>query len=93
PGVKETDAIKVAEAIRLTVRALAIPHSSSSRGYVTVSAGVAGKYSSQSSEAAMVGEADVALYEAKRVGRNRVMSRTAMDVEFHAAPPLQPGDI
>ncbi|MFZ8341036.1 diguanylate cyclase domain-containing protein, partial [Staphylococcus aureus] len=48
PGVKETDAIKVAEAIRLTVRALAIPHSSSSRGYVTVSAGVAGKYSSQS---------------------------------------------
>ncbi len=90
PGVTEEGAMKVAEAIRLTVRSLAIPNSSSERGHVTISGGLATKSSFTLDEAALVGEADVALYEAKRIGRNRVISRAAMDVTYHKAPPLQP---
>lgn len=90
PGVSEEGAIKIAESIRLQVRALSIPNSSSERGQVTISAGLATKASSTLDEAALVGEADVALYEAKRVGRNRVISRASMDVRFHRSPPMQP---
>ena len=41
PNTSEEGALKVAEAIRLTVRALGIPNTAASRGYVTISAGVA----------------------------------------------------
>ena len=41
PNTSEQGAVKVAEAIRLTVRALGLPHTTASRGYVTISAGVA----------------------------------------------------
>ena len=37
----EDDALKVAEAIRLAVRALGVPNSASSRGFITISIGVA----------------------------------------------------
>ena len=64
-------AMKVAEAIRLTVRRFGLPNTAASRGYVTISAGVATRTRSTLGEAALVGEADAALYEAKRFGRNR----------------------
>lgn len=71
PEVSLTDALRVAEAVRLTVRALGIPNLASSRGYVTVSIGVSTKTEMTFDEAMLVGDADLALYEAKRHGRNR----------------------
>src|SRR6266516_4212756 len=38
PNTTEDAALKVAESIRLTVRALGIPNTASSRGYITISA-------------------------------------------------------
>ena len=43
PDTGEDDALKVAEAIRLTVRALGIQNSVSSRGHITISVGVASR--------------------------------------------------
>ena len=43
PNTAEDAALKVAESIRLTVRALGIPNTASSRGYITISAGVAAR--------------------------------------------------
>lgn len=74
PKVSLTDALRVAEAVRLTVRALGIPNPASSRGYVTVSIGVSTKTKITLDEAVLVGDADLALYEAKRHGRNRSFS-------------------
>jgi diguanylate cyclase (GGDEF)-like protein/PAS domain S-box-containing protein len=71
PKVSLTDALRVAEAVRLTVRALGIPNLASSRGYVTISIGVSTKTEMTFDEAMLVGDADLALYEAKRRGRNR----------------------
>ena len=56
PNTAEDAALKVAEAIRLTVRALGIPNTASSRGYITISAGVAARNRSTLDEAALVGK-------------------------------------
>ena len=73
----ETDlagAAIIAERIRATVSALAIPHIGSALGHVTISIGVASARPCQGSdEATLVKEADDTLYEAKRAGRNRVV--------------------
>ena len=69
PNTSEQVALKVAEAIRLTVRALGLPNTAASRGYVTISVGVATRTRSTLGDTALVGEADTALYEAKRLGR------------------------
>jgi len=89
PNVSEDDALKVAEAIRLTVRALGLPNTAATRGYVTVSAGVATRTRSTLGEAALVGEADVALYEAKRLGRNRTMVYAALELRYVEAGSIQ----
>lgn len=64
----------VAERLRSACEALGIPHPSSPVGpVVTVSLGVAaGVPKDEASAAALVAEADAALYRAKRGGRNRV---------------------
>ena len=60
--------------MRQAVEALAIPHPGLVRpGFVTVSAGVAGARPGDSSVAELLERADVALYEAKNGGRNRVV--------------------
>jgi diguanylate cyclase (GGDEF)-like protein/PAS domain S-box-containing protein len=89
PNATEEAALKVAESIRLTVRALGIPNTASSRGYITISAGVAARNRSTIDEAALVGEADTALYEAKRLGRNRSIVYSSLDLQYVESESIQ----
>ena len=89
PNTTEDAALKVAEAIRLTVRALGIPNTASSRGYITISAGVAARNRSTLDEATLVGEADTALYEAKRLGRNRSIVYSSLDLRYVESASIQ----
>jgi diguanylate cyclase (GGDEF)-like protein/PAS domain S-box-containing protein len=89
PNTMEDAALRVAEAIRLTVRALGIPNTASSRGYITISAGVAARNRSTLDEAALVGEADTALYEAKRLGRNRSIVYSSLDLQYVESASIQ----
>jgi diguanylate cyclase (GGDEF)-like protein/PAS domain S-box-containing protein len=89
PSTTEDAALKVAESIRLTVRALGIPNTASSRGYITISAGVAARNRATLDEAALVGEADTALYEAKRLGRNRSIVYSALDLQYVESESIQ----
>ncbi|WP_441276708.1 diguanylate cyclase [Tardiphaga sp. 172_B4_N1_3] len=85
PDVSEADAITVAEALRLRVRALEIPNMASTRGHLSISVGVARRNSLTSNEAVLVGEADLALYEAKRRGRDCVVANSALQREYFSA--------
>ena len=89
PDTGEDDALKVAEAIRLTVRALGIPNSVSSRGHITVSVGVASRTEKTLDESALVGQADTALYEAKRLGRNRTVVSSSLDLQYVETDSIQ----
>jgi diguanylate cyclase (GGDEF)-like protein len=70
PGVDEHEALTIADTVRLKVRALDITNPACDRGFVTVSIGIATKSPATRSETALLGEADQALYAAKRQGRN-----------------------
>jgi diguanylate cyclase (GGDEF)-like protein len=72
PKTSLTDAIKVAERLRLSIAALGIPHAGAENRIVTASFGVACAMVSKSSFAELTSAADEALYAAKRGGRNRV---------------------
>jgi diguanylate cyclase (GGDEF)-like protein/PAS domain S-box-containing protein len=89
PDHSEAEALRVAEAVRLTVRALGIPNLASSRGYVTVSVGVSAKAEATLDEAMLVGDADIALYEAKRQGRNRSFASSDLKHGLIEQVPLQ----
>jgi diguanylate cyclase (GGDEF)-like protein/PAS domain S-box-containing protein len=89
PSISEDDALKVAEQVRLTVRALGLPNTAATRGYLTISVGIATRTRSTLGEAALVGEADVALYEAKRLGRNRSIVYSSLELRYVEAGSIQ----
>ena len=88
----ETDldsARSVAEQIRIGIEELALEHSGSSFGFVTVSVGVAAVTPLLGMEPAeLIQSADRALYDAKRDGRNRVCAIEVPPGE-HGSPSLQ----
>jgi diguanylate cyclase (GGDEF)-like protein/PAS domain S-box-containing protein len=90
PNVAETGAMRIAEAVRLTVRSLGIRNPAASRGYVTISVGVSSRTEATLDQAMLVGDADLALYEAKRLGRNRSFAASALKPSFVESGPLQP---
>jgi diguanylate cyclase (GGDEF)-like protein len=81
-GLNENGGRVVGERVRKAVEALAIPHSGSPLGRLTVSIGVASAdfASVPRDGAALIERADCALYLAKTQGRNRVEN---------AAPPIE----
>lgn len=85
PGVGEQDALKVAEAIRLTVRSLAIANPPARRGVVSVSLGIASRTAATANENELLGQADLALYEAKRSGRDRTVLASSLAGGNHSA--------
>lgn len=89
PGVGESDALKVAEAVRLKVRALEIANPASERRFISVSVGIASKTAATSDETTLIGDADRALYEAKHRGRNCSVAASMINLHVFDAPPLQ----
>jgi diguanylate cyclase (GGDEF)-like protein len=79
PGVDEQRACVLAETMRSAIHDLALPHSRSARGIVTLSAGVATASPGQDDDGwrALIGDADAALYAAKQRGRNTVAACSA----------------
>lgn len=78
-------AIEVAERLRLAIRALEIP----SAGQITASFGVAECPIDAQTANDILKAADVALYEAKRAGRDRVMPSLGMRSNSVAAADVQ----
>lgn len=75
PNTDETGAAQIAEKVRADIQALGIAHSANPVGVVTVSAGFNSILPDRQHIPPMdelVGQADAALYEAKRGGRNQV---------------------
>ncbi|WP_398481994.1 GGDEF domain-containing protein, partial [Tardiphaga sp.] len=85
PDVDEASAMTVAEAVRLRIRALEIPNVATARGYLSVSIGVAHRTARSPNENVLLGEADLALYEAKRRGRDCVVTHTALEQDYFSA--------
>lgn len=73
PGLDSAAAIVLAERVRQSLNALALPHAGRGDGldHVTVSVGVAASPGGAVTAAALVEAADAALYRAKSAGRNR----------------------
>lgn len=72
-----------AEAIRADVLALDVPHGDSLLGFVSVSIGVAALYPYvDEASSYLIKQADNALYEAKRTGRNKVMAGSLEEAKF-----------
>ena len=73
PKTEASSAIRMAERIRRSVEALAIPHEAiGAHGIVTMSCGTAAAPVSMISASELIAGADAALYAAKRNGRNQV---------------------
>jgi diguanylate cyclase (GGDEF)-like protein/PAS domain S-box-containing protein len=73
PGTEERGAMRVAERLRTAVYSLGLEHRGSDAGIVTISLGVACETARDTNQAALVGKADRALYQAKKAGRNRAV--------------------
>jgi len=81
PDSELTGAITIAEAILNAVAGLNMPHPWSPTGYVSISIGVAVmRPRVEESESLLLGQADAALYDAKRLGRNRLSTFTGPQV-------------
>jgi diguanylate cyclase (GGDEF)-like protein/PAS domain S-box-containing protein len=82
PCISEADAMIVAESVRLKIRALEIPNAAAACGYLSISVGVSSREPRTPNEAVLVGEADLALYEAKRRGRDCVVANSSLAHEY-----------
>ncbi|MBC7799639.1 MAG: diguanylate cyclase [Gemmatimonadaceae bacterium] len=82
PDTDAAGALILAECIRAAVRDLAIPHTRSDTGVVTVSVGVAAMipFAAGLGPAALIEAADAALYEAKHAGRDTVRLASAQAI-------------
>ncbi|RTL53946.1 MAG: diguanylate cyclase [Bradyrhizobiaceae bacterium] len=77
PGAESAKILEIADMIRASVQRLAIPHTMSGFGMVTISAGVAAiRPSDAIGPQELIDAADVSLYAAKRRGRNNIVSHT-----------------
>jgi diguanylate cyclase (GGDEF)-like protein/PAS domain S-box-containing protein len=89
PDVSEDDALEIAESVRFKVRALQIANPAVERGFLSVSVGIASRTPDTLDQAELVGDADRALYEAKRRGRNCSVTSSSLALTTIDAPPLQ----
>lgn len=94
PGMAEQHAFLIAESVRLKVKALGIDNPAASHGHVSVSVGVASKTERMRGDRDLIAEADMALYQAKRTGRNRSVAATTLRRNFgeSSLAPSQPND-
>lgn len=83
------DAIRIAERLRRTIESFRIPHVAGS-GHVTVSLGAGTGRIADVSVEALIAEADAALYEAKRAGRNRVSPPLLADSRSASVHAIRP---
>jgi diguanylate cyclase (GGDEF)-like protein/PAS domain S-box-containing protein len=90
PGVPEEGAVLVANSLRLMVRKLGIQHPRASRGYVTVSIGVAAKGAHTTDEVTVIRDADIALYHAKELGRNCTVASSSLSQARDGSASLAP---
>ena len=83
PDCDAKTAAKHAERLRAAVTDLRIPHRGASPAQVTISVGVAALHPSASDITSdmLIRQADAALYQAKREGRNRVVVATQVDAQ------------
>jgi len=86
PDAGRTAATDFAEALQAAVRALGIRNPASARGGLTVSIGVASKDDGTADATSLLREADIALYEAKRSGRDCIVVAPAAAFVADAAP-------
>ena len=93
PETELEDACKVADRLRHAVMELQIAHGASGAGpWVTLSIGVAAHVpGSDTGPDWLLGQADQALYAAKHLGRNRVVSSATMLADFAKLHPGKPG--
>ena len=79
PGSDPEEAFRIAESIRIGIEKLSQPHEKSEYGIITLSIGVASTIQGEDiqlkDDSELVKNADIALYEAKQNGRNRVVWR------------------
>ena len=76
PGTDGKGAERVAQSLRAVIEGMGLPHDSSTvKKIVTISLGVAVTHPTQGSDQAdLINASDQALYQAKRQGRNRVVT-------------------
>ena len=92
-NLNATEAGLLAERIRQEIADLRIPHPGASSGYVTVSIGASTfQNGADQGKAALIEQADTALYQAKQAGRNRCVAasvkHSASPESLHPADPL-----